>query len=362
MINARTFAPLCVGTILVFGAAWVSRSFTPAPRTPLVRTPLARLGGTAPPARVPAPKPTFAADLKIPCWGCSEAVAWPVRFRTDLDHLAPLGDGKANAAHWLANFTRNPKGARFGEYEAARKRFVPKSAEGDFLPGDDPLLLEAEPWADQGAMRFYPDVFPFEGFSTPIPNLHVAMVLARSWTARARANPDAPSALEDARRAIRWGRLLRQDDATIIQDLIGLACIRLGVETLYELAQRRGDRDLMLASAIVAGEHAVQRQRTSQFLTNGVLLSTEGSPRWVEPTDRQVDALARTALQDLDRRFRLEAIVQFALIRFRGTRGQRAKAQEVLEGIESRHRDEADVAQARWARTVRWPELSRSLD
>ena len=54
---------------------------------------------------------------------------------------------------------------------------------GKIVAGDDPLLLEAEPWCDQGTMHFYPDIFPLEGYSTRIPNLLVALTFARSWIA-----------------------------------------------------------------------------------------------------------------------------------------------------------------------------------
>ncbi|MBK6405281.1 MAG: hypothetical protein IPF66_09685 [Holophagales bacterium] len=49
---------------------------------------------------------------------------------------------------------------------------------------------------------------------------------------------------------------------TVIQDLIGLAVIRQGAQALYDLASRRGDTKLMLAAAIVVGEHGEQRLLT----------------------------------------------------------------------------------------------------
>jgi hypothetical protein len=362
MIKARPFAPLFVGAILAFDAAWASRSFTPAPKTLPVRTPLARLGDTAPPARVPAPKPIVATEMQVLPWSGPDASKGPVRLQTDLDVLAPLGDGASNAALWLADFTRVPKGARLDEFEVAKKRLMRSSPDGDILLADDPLLREAEPWADQARMNFYPDVFRLDGLSTTIPNLHAATVLARSWTARARSTPDAPSALDDARRAIRWGRLLRQDDVTIIQDLIGLACIRMGVDTLYDLARRRGDRELALAAALASGEVLAQRHRSFQILADFGLVGGDDDRGLARPTDSRVEALSRTAMGGDDRRYRLEAIVQLAAVRLNGTRGQRARAEDALARVEARHRTTADSSQARWARAVTRAELSRLLD
>jgi hypothetical protein len=81
-------------------------------------------------------------------------------------------------------------------------------------------------------MRFYPDCFPLEGTDTQLPNLLVPLTFAKPWVARGLALEDPARAKEDFRRAIRLGRLLRQEDATIIADLVGLACIRHGAQAL----------------------------------------------------------------------------------------------------------------------------------
>ncbi|HVN76643.1 MAG TPA: hypothetical protein VMT19_10030, partial [Thermoanaerobaculaceae bacterium] len=53
--------------------------------------------GPAPPASaVPLPRPCDLSALEFPCWGCLWAQKWPLRYRTDLDMLAPLGTGTAN--------------------------------------------------------------------------------------------------------------------------------------------------------------------------------------------------------------------------------------------------------------------------
>jgi hypothetical protein len=312
------------------------------PPAPSARPTLARCALSAPAARIPLP--TRVDVPTLPCWSCPESEKWPIRFRTDLDVLAPLGDGSANAALWLKDFAK-PRGARVAEAEAAMKRRLQGPADfGLVLPPDDPLLEEAEPWAGQGTMRFYPDVWAAEGTATPIPNLLVALSLAKSWAARAAANPDAPSALEDCRRAIRWGRLLRQEDATLIQDLVGLAAIRIGTEELYAVAARRGDHALMLAAAIVQGEAAPQRLRTAEAATR-LTVPVEGE-RLV--TDGTVDDLVSAATTSPDRRFRSEAISSLALVRLSGTAAQREKAETTLGGL----KDASDpflAGHARWA-------------
>ncbi len=304
---------------------------------------LARFEGAPLPARVPDPKP--AASLSVPCWGCPGSDGWPVRFRTDLDLLAPLGDGEGNAALWLKDFARQV-GAREAEVDAAMKRRVDAPGGlGKVLPADDPILLEAEPWADRATMRFYPDVFPIEGFETRIPNLLLSLTLAKSWVARAAAHPGSATAVEDCRRSIRWGRLLRQDDTTVIQDLVGLACIRIGAQGLYDLAARRGDQPLMLVSAIVLGEHAPQRLRTAQVMTKLDVIGAAGS---AEVTDRKVDDAVSTATGSPDRRFRGEAILQLAIVRSAGSSAQRSRAEKVLDELAASP-DPVTSACARWA-------------
>ena len=319
---------------------------------------MARNTLAAPPASVPAPKPVGA--LTVPCWGCPEAKEWPIAFRTDLDQLAPLGNGPANAGLWLKDFTKQV-GAREAEAEQAMNRRV--DGPGDFgkiLPGDDPLLAEAEPWADQGTMRIYPDAIPLQGFQTRIPNLLLALTLTKSWAARAAAHPDSPAALEDCRRAIRWGRLLRQEDMTILQDLVGIACIRLGAEQLYAAAVRRGDQPLALASAIALGEHAPQRLKTAEVLTRLELAAVDGfepthagsvfkSGRTI--TEPKLAALLETSKASPNRRFRLEAIAQMQLARQVGASAQRARVEAALDILVG-DPDSLVAAAARYARTM----------
>jgi len=216
-----------------------------------------------------------------------------------------------------------------------------------------PLLKEAEPWADQATMRFYPDVWAAEGASTPIPNLSVAITLSRSWVARAASNPDSPMAIEDCRRAIRWGRLLRQDDTTIVQDLVGLASIRMGADQLYALAARRGDQALMLAAAIVQGEAAPQRLRTAGFITR---ILTDG--KYKDFTSSNVDAAIQAAKTSPDRRFRNEAIVMLGVTRFKGASAQWKRAEKTLEELKGSS-DAFIAGNARWALGLRRGDLAQ---
>lgn len=353
MIRPRTVVLLALGALVVLAAGLAVRlallpfpgSNTPAPR------PLARLIEPPPTGHVPVPAKVGA--LRVPCWSCSQtADGWPVRFRTDLDLLAPLGDGPENAALWLKDFARQV-GTRAAEVSEAMKRRVDGPGEwGRILPPSDPLLREAEPWTTQATMRFYPEIFPIEGGATRLPNLLLCITLGRSWGARAAASPDASSALEDGRRAVRLGRLLRQDDATIIQDLVGLACIRLGATALYDVAIHRGDYDLALAAAIVLGEIAPQRLRTAQQITS---ISIQSTDEGRDTSDRKIQKIASTARKATDRRFRQEAVFQLALVRvFAGSSGIRA-AEKALDEL-SRDPDPLVAAAARWSRNID-PEL-----
>ena len=350
MNRSRTQVLAALAVVVVLAAAFGIRWAGLGSPAPPARPPLARFDKPAPSARVPLP---IRVDVpKVPCWSCPESEKWPIRFRTDLDLLAPIGDGPTNAALWLKDFAK-PQGVRRVEAEAAMSRRVEGPGDlGLVLPPDDPLLKEAGPWADQAAMRFYPGVWAAEGASTPIPNLLVALSFARSWVARAASTPDAPAAIEDCRRAIRWGRLLRQDDATIIQDLVGLASIRIGAEQLYALAARRGDQPLMLAAAIVQGEAAPQRLRTAELLTR-VAIQAAGNDA---VTDRKVDDQIGVAKTSPDRRFRNEAIVMLGYARFMSTAAQREKAEGALAELKASP-DAFVAGNARWALELRREDL-----
>jgi hypothetical protein len=290
---------------------------------------LARHGAPAPSARPEA--------LAVPHWGGPGAEDWPVAFRTNLDLLAPLGTGTENAAVLMKDFAK-PNGSRAAEADAAMKRRVEGPPDvGKILPPRDPFLLEAEKWADQATMRFYPDVFPVDGFATHLPNLLVAITIGRSWVARGMASPDPGAALADYRRAIRLGRLLRQEDATTINDLVGLACIWMGAQAVYEHATRTGDQALALTTAIVIGEHAPQRLRTAQLLTRVSIVSyvhvSAGGAMSLDLPEERLEDMLKVAETRPERRFRSEALLQLGVVRFFGTDAQKEKARAFLDHV-----------------------------
>lgn len=276
-----------------------------------------------------------------------------MRFQTDLDLLAPLGTGTANAAVWYKDFTKQI-GSREAEAEAAKTRYIPPVGRlAKALAPDDPLLLEAEPWCDMAAMKFYPDIYPFDGPETRIPNLILAMSLGQSWVARGTASADTAAAMEDFRRAIRWGRLLRQEDVTLIADLVGLACIQWGVQGVYDRAVAEGDTGLALLASVVLSEVAPQRLMTSNRVDTVVLDDYVGTGLLggvkLSVPDERVKEIAKLAMTSPDRRFKFEALLAMSLIRFKGTSGQReivdAAFEKLLDG-----KDPSTLAMVRWAR------------
>ncbi len=312
---------------------------------------IASRGVSAPPASVPASKTVDLSKLEIPCWGCPDSLKWPVTFRTDLDFLAPLGNGPANAGLFFKDFVK-PGGSRYAEAVAAMDRRIEGTPElGKILPPDDPLLLEAEPWCDQATMRFHPDFFPLEGVNTQLPNLLLPLTFAKSWVARGLAQPDPARAKDDFRRAIRLGRLLRQEDATIITDLVGLACIRYGAQGIYDVARRTGDAPLALVAAAVLGEHAPQRLLTSERVTKLDLRpyareSADGGLAFVLP-DSVLDGIVELATSDPERRFREEGVVALAKVRVLGTVPLQEKALSTLKALAS-SKDATISALATW--------------
>ena len=354
MIPRRVVVPALAAVILVLAALLAVRLAAVAAPAPVAARPLAAAPSqrvSAPPAaEVPAPHPLPPEGLPIPCWACPEARDWPIAFRTDLDLIAPLGNGEANAAAWFVQFEKD-RGVRFEEAKAANGRRSLFDKVGQVLPGDDPLLREAEPWVDQATMRFYPELLPLEGIATRLPNLLFPLTLARSWIARGMRADDRDVALADYRRAIRLGRLLRQDDVTLIADLVGIACIRIGAEAIYDRATRDGDRDLALVAAIVAGEAAPQRLLAAARVTEldlGPHLGSNflGRASLDLPTGK-MERMVAAATGASSRWQRIEPMCSLALVRLLGTSEQRAQAADTLERF-ARGDDPIVAAQARY--------------
>jgi len=306
----------------------------------------------APGASVPNPAVLQVADLEVPCWTCPSNQDWPLRFQTDLDLLAPLGTGTANAGEWFALFEKKI-GPRAADATAAMERRVegPEWV-GKVLPADDPLLLEAEPWCDQAAMTFYPDIFELDGYATRITNLLLPLNFVRSWVARGLAAENTEDAMTDFRHAIRLGRLLRQEDVVVISDLVGLACIHLGTRGVYERAIADGDLELALLASVVLGEVAPQRLGTRQRLTTTDLLDSIqlDSPGESEFRLRpgKLDAVIAAAESSPDRRFRCEAIIGLSIMRALGTPEEQDRAVGTLEKLVA-DSDPVISENARWS-------------
>ncbi len=332
----------------------------------LARAPGAAYSTAPPAASVPAPHPCDISKLEIPCWSCPSAEKWPLRFVTDLDMLAPLGTGPANAATWFAAFAKRG-GPRAAEGEAAMARRVDRPPIGSVLPPDDPLFAEAEPWCDQATMRFYPEFFPIEGFNTRIANLLLMLTLGRSWIARGTDAPGFDEAMADFRRVIRLGRLLRQEDAVLINDLVGLACIRIGAEAIYDRARKDGKIELALLAAVVAGEAPPQKYLTASRVTAVEIApylrrGADGRYALELPAER-FKAISEMAMSAPDRRFRSEPALSLRYVAALGTGPAQQAARGLLETLAS-DSDPIVAANARWclATPVRDADVKGLLD
>jgi len=303
-------------------------------------------------SEVPAPRTFDMTDLEIPHWSHQRSREWSLRFRTDLDLLAPLGKGGRNAGEWYVDF-RKPDGPRYEEARAMMERREDREGNsGNVLPADDPLLLEAEFWCDQAEMRFHPELLKPTGWNTQIPNLLVPLTFARSWVARGLESPDPERGLEDCRRVVRLGRLLRQEDTVIISDLVGLACIRIGAQGIFDIAVRQGDAELALLASIVIGEVAPQRLLTSERITRSwdesFIREDESGNVVLEIPDAKLEAILEMARNQPDRRFRVEAILELNVVRFMGTESQQERVVSFLTEL-SALEDPVLSESARWS-------------
>lgn len=316
----------------------------------------------APPATVPAPKAIDARQLPEP-FGWPLAISsnrnLSLQFHVDLDLLAPLGTGSGNAAAWLRDFTI-PSGARLNDWTKAQRRTVTAnilgSPETRVLPPNDPLLHEAEPWVDQATCSFYPSVFPVKGPETPVANLLMTMTLGRSWIARGLHDGN----VDDLRRTMRLGRLLRQDDVTLIQELIGVALIRMSATAMYEMARAKRDTvETTLASLAIADATAIRLETMNRthVLNAGQLTETGIMAEIFGPSSRlreeEVDNLVSMAEQSADRRFRFEAMGQLYVARNTAGGEMKKKAAATLDALE-KDRDPIIAANARWYASAKW--------
>ena len=145
------------------------------------------------------------------------------------------------------------------------------------------------------------------------------------------------AAMGDFRRAIRLGRLLRQEDVTIIADLVGLACIRIGAEAIYRTARDAGQLEVALLASVVLGEVAPQRLLTSERITAGDLSPfgrvTEGGEIEFEMPDKRINRLMSMVTTGPDRRFGGEALIGLNIVRHLGTPVQKETVDEFLDEL-----------------------------
>jgi hypothetical protein len=296
-----------------------------------------------PDASVPEPRSVSLAEIPTPFrWARSWNQDAPLVFHVDLDLLAPLGDGEGNAAVWFRQFARDGARREKDSRPGYSSRIVKTSIGGRtyrVLPGDDPLLLEAEPWVDQATCRFYPEVWKVTGMDTRIPDLRLMLDLARSWVARGKLSGDPVAAREDFRRAIRLGRLLRQDDVTIIQDLVAVSCIGMGAEALFELAREEGDPAMMVATALVVSNDDAIRlmtaKRVSSFEPTYKVRADGSTEMSLTLTDDELESIIGRVRRASERRIRMEGLIALQAAKHLGSHSQRETAQEALEEFSS---------------------------
>ncbi len=153
------------------------------------------------------------------------------------------------------------------------------------------------------------------------------------------------------RRAVRLGRLLRQEDFILINDLVGLACIHIGTRGVYDIAQRTGDMKLALVASIILGEVAPQRLYSAQRVTRAdlspyVRQGPDGEQS-LEAPDRIAERIFEMVTSNPDNRFRGEATMgALTLLRY-GTAEQQQQARAVLEEM-------AEGSDPRFAELARW--------
>jgi hypothetical protein len=143
--------------------------------------------------------------------------------------------------------------------------------------------------------------------------------------------------------------LLRQEDVTVIADLVGLACIREGVEGIYRLAIRNADTDRALLAAVVMSEVAPQRLLTSERVTAGNLsafgrLNDDGSAELDLP-DSVLERLIEMATTAPERRFRGEPLIGLQIVLHLGTPEQKLRVRQTLDRL----REDPDLIIAQFA-------------
>lgn len=288
-----------------------------------------------------------------------------LEFGLDLDYLAPLGKGTTNAAVWLSQFSKGV-GAREGELKEILKdriSFKYGKKEWKILPGDHPHLGEAEPWTEQAECRFFKKIWSPQSHEHNMPNLFHALMIGKSYVARGLNETDPAKAAEDFRRVIRLGRLLRQDDITVIHDLMAVYLIRLGAEAHYVSARQHGDTETMLLCALIINDansiRFISSKRNEILGTVSQQISSKmGSFRvFASKMDFEDDVIKEIISGThvaYERRFRLEFMDTLWDVMHTGEASQKKLAKEALELL-TEDSDAVVVARAKWLLKAKWP-------
>ena len=136
----------------------------------------------------------------------------------------------------------------------------------------------------------------------------------------------------------------------VINDLVGLAAIRLGAEAIYDRARKDGRLDLALAAAVIAGEAPAQKLLSGVRMTGAEVVpylrrGTGGSSITL-PGDR-FEGLRKIALESPDRRFRVITCASLSLIASFGSGDQQQQAKRALEALASSS-DTVVASNAHW--------------
>ena len=268
--------------------------------------------------------PIISADEPLPA----------LEFSVDLDYLAPLGTGEQNAAR------------PFAKADAEVTTLI-EGPDGRVFRLDDPLLRAAEMAADQARMRFYPDIWPIAGLDTNIPSARYVVAAGRTFVMRAKSATSRDAAKADYRRTLRLGRLLWQEHATIYQDLLAIALIKMGATGLYEVARSEGDAATMAVAAIVQAEGTNFREAIRDRMTD--------VDRWktAKITDEMVEKVAAIAKTAGYRPQRSEAAVMLWAISNIGSKTQRERAKMLLDELGAAG-DEVTSANAKALAKTKW--------
>jgi hypothetical protein len=131
--------------------------------------------------------------------------------------------------------------------------------------------------------------------------------------------------------------LLRQDDLTIIQDMVAIACIRIGAEAMYELAREQGDTATMLVTSMVLADKDAMRLQTAGRITTFERAFAMDDPDVPEPslrlTDAELEAIVELTSGLADRRFRMEGLLALQFVKRLGSSTQQGIADAALERL-----------------------------